>query len=1006
MRPPTDLPRRRRLRPARSRAGLLVLAAILFVLFISSRGIASFYTDYLWFGELKLTSVWRGVLWAKLGLGVVFTVVFFVLMYVNLWIADRIAPAFRPLGPEEEIVERYHEVVGARGGLVRTAIAGLFALIAGPGAASHWNEWILFRNHVPFHVNDAQFGRDVGFFVFELPFWRFVVGWMFAAIVIVLVVTAVAHYLNGGIRVQTPGQKVTPQVKAHLSVLLGVLALLKAAGYYFQQFELDFSTRGVVQGATYTDVKAQLPALKLLIGISIFAFVLFLVNISIRGWILPVLAVGLWVLTSVAAGAAYPAFIQSFRVNPEESKKEAPYIKRNIQATRAGLNIDVREKNMKNFAYDDKNLTAQSLVDNADTIRNVRLWDPKVLQLSYQRLQGLRTFYEFNDADIDRYNLDNRKTQVLIAARELNTAGVTSSSWVNRHLQFTHGYGAVLSPANAVTPEGDPELIVKDLPPTGDIPIDEPGLYYGENLEGYAIVKTQQAEVDFPQANGTNKTSTYRGTGGVVMNSVIKRAALALRFGDYNAFISGFITNKSRALYVRDIRARVRKVAPFLRYDNDPYPVLMKSPGDQKNRIFWVQDAYTVTNRYPYAEQASTDRLPTASGLNTSFNYVRNSVKVVIDAYNGSMKFYVVDEKDPLLKAYQKAFPKLFSPRSEMTDELRSHLRYPEDLFRIQTNAFGLYHITNPAEFYNKADAWDIAQDPGSGLVGSSGTTATTNAQGVVGPSRELRMDPYYLLMRLPGEQRTDFLILQPFVPTSKDDSRKNLTAFMVAKSDPQDYGQLEVFVMPRNSQVPGPALVDAQINQDPNISQQITLLGQASSGSRVRLGSLLVLPINQSLLFIRPLYLEAERTAQPQFKKAIVVYANRAVMKDTLREALVDLFGAAPETLEAKGGQTPTPGQPTPTVPGQPGQQPAALSPELQQLFERLRITLAAANDAKSKGNLTEFEAKYNEALAIAADIERALGVTASTPSPAPTPSATTTTAPPATTTTTAASA
>ena len=1003
MRPPTDLPRRRRFRPARSRTGLLVVLAVLFVLFISSRGIASFYTDYLWFGELELTSVWRGVLWAKLGLGVVFTALFFLLMYVNLWIADRIAPAFRPLGPEEEIVERYHEVVGARGGLVRTAISGLFALIAGPGAASHWDEWILFRNHVPFNVDDAQFGRDIGFFVFQLPFWRFVVGWMFAAIVIVLVVTAVAHYLNGGIRVQTPGQKVTPQVKAHLSVLLGVLALLKAAGYYLQQFELDFSTRGVVQGATYTDVKAQLPALKLLIGISIFAFLLFLVNIFIRGWILPVLAVGLWVLTSVAAGAAYPAFIQSFRVNPEESTKEAPYIKRNIEATRTALNIDVREKDMKNFAYDDKSLNAQGLVDNAETIRNVRLWDPKVLQLSYQRLQGLRTFYEFNDADIDRYDLNGRTTQVLIAARELNTAGVTSSSWVNRHLQFTHGYGAVLSPANAVTPEGDPQLIVKDLPPTGDIPIDEPGLYYGENLEGYAIVKTEQREVDFPQANGTNKTSTYRGTGGVEMNSVFKRAALALRFGDYNAFISGFVTDKSRALYVRDIRARVRKVAPFLRYDNDPYPVLMKAPDDGKNRIFWVQDAYTTTNRYPYAERASTDRLPTASGLNTSFNYVRNSVKVVIDAYNGSMKFYAVDSKDPVLKAYQKAFPKLFTPGSEMTDELRSHLRYPEDLFRVQTNAFGLYHITDPAEFYNKADAWDIAQDPGSGLVGSGGTTATTNAQGVVGPSRELRMDPYYLLMRLPGEQEEDFLILQPFVPTSRDDSRKNLTAFMVAKSDPQDYGQLEVFVMPRNSQVPGPALVDAQINQDPNISREITLLGQASSGSRVRLGSLLVIPINQSLLFIRPLYLEAERTAQPQFKKAIVVFANRAVMRDSLREALVELFGAAPETLEANAGQTPPPTEPE--VPGQPS---PVINEQLQQLFERLRITLAAANDAKSSGNLTEFEAKYNEALAIAGDIEAALGGPASTqPAAPPAPPVTTTTAaPPASPTTTAASA
>jgi uncharacterized membrane protein (UPF0182 family) len=977
-----------------------VVLAVLFVLFISSRGIASFYTDYLWFDELELSSVWRGVLGAKVGLGVVFTVAFFVLMYVNLWIADRIAPAFRPLGPEEEIVERYHEVVGARGGIVRIAISALFALIAGPGAASHWNEWILFRNGVSFNVDDAQFGRDIGFFVFELPFWRFLVGWAFAAIVIILVVTAVAHYLNGGIRVQTPGQKVTPQVKAHLSVLLGVLALLKAGGYYLQQFELDFSTRGVVQGATYTDVKAQLPALRLLIGISIFAFLLFLVNIFIRGWILPVLAVGLWVLTSVAAGAAYPAFIQNFRVNPEESAKEAPYIKRNIEATRTALNIDVKKDFVKNFAYDDKNFNAQSLVDNAETIRNVRLWDPNVLQLSYQRLQGIRTFYEFNDADIDRYLLNGRTTQILISARELNAAGVSSSSWVNRHLQFTHGYGAVLSPANAVTPEGDPELVVKDLPPTGVIEIDQPGIYYGENLEGYSIVDTEQLEVDFPQQNGTNKTSRYKGKGGVKMDSLAKRAALALRFGDYNAFISGFITKDSRALYVRDIRERARKIAPFLRYDNDPYPVIIKSGG--QNRIFWVQDAYTTTTRYPYAQRASTDRLETASGLNTSFNYVRNSVKVVTDAYDGTMKFYVFDPKDPIVRAYEKAFPKLFSPRSEMSQELIAHLRYPEDLFRIQTNAFGLYHITEPNEFYNKADAWDIAQDPGSGVIGAGGTTQTTNAQGIVGPSRELRMDPYYLLMRLPGEEQEDFLILQPFVPTSKDDSRKNMSAFMVAKSDPEDYGQLEVFVMPRNFQVPGPALVDAQIKQDPEISREITLLGAAGSGSRVRLGSLLVIPVNQSLLFVRTLYVEAEGTAQPQLKKVIVVFANRAVMRDSLREALVELFGEdVPQTLEQGVGQTPPPETP----PGEtPPPQPTPLTPDLQLKFTQLRDALTAAETAKSTGKLAEFEARYNDALRIAREIETAIGVAS-----APTTTTTTTAPPPpaaTTTTTTGASA
>ena len=996
MRPPTDLPRRRRLRPARSRAGLLIVAAILFVLVISLRGLAGFYTDYLWFDELGLTSVWRGVLGAKVGLGVLFTALFFVIMYANLWIADRIAPAFRPLGPEEEIVERYHEVVGSRAGAVRLGIAGLFALIAGPGATSHWSEWILFRNGVSFGEDDAQFGRDIGFYVFQLPFWRFLVGWLFAAVVIAFVVTAVAHYLNGGIRVQTPGQKVTPQVKAHLSVLLGVLALLKAAGYYLQTFELNFSTRGVVQGATYTDVKAQLPALKLLIGISLFAFGLFLVNIFIRGWILPVLAVGLWALTSVAAGAAYPAFIQNFRVNPNESTKERPYVARNIRATRTALNINVTEGNRKDFAADDKLDATGVFVENSETIRNVRLWDPGELQRSFQRLQGSRQYYEFNDADVDRYELGGQTTQVLISARELNLAGIPSSSWVNRHLVYTHGFGAALAPANESTPEGDPQLVVKDLPPVssrGAPELESPGLYYGENLTGYAVVKTEQKEVDYPNESGGNQLSTYAGTGGVKMDSIFRRAALALRFGDYNAFVSGFVKGDSRALYIRDIRDRVRKVAPFLKYDSDPYPVIIPDE-DKKNRIFWVQDAYTTTNRYPYSQRADTDRLPQTSGLNSSFNYVRNSVKVVTDAYNGSMKFYVFDPEDPIIRAYQKAFPKLFSPRSEMSTELEKHLRYPEDLFRVQTNAYGLYHVTDAADFYARADVWEIAQDPGSGIVGTTGgASVTTNAQGVAGPARRLRMNPYYLLMRLPGEEDEDFLILQPFVPASADDSRQNLSAFMVAKSDPDDYGQLEVFEMPRNSQVSGPAQVDAQINQDTTISEQITLLGARSGGSSVRLGSMLVIPINQSLLYVRPLYVEAESegSAQPQLKRVIAVFADRAVMKPTLQEALDELF---------PGG--PTPQEPPPTEPTDPNQPPPeGIDEQVQLLSAQLAEKLTAADQALAQGNLGEFETLYREARDIAAKLEEALNGTAPT-----TTTTTTTTTPGATTTTTAASA
>ena len=977
MRAPTDMPRPRK-PPNRLGVALIgVAAAALLVGAVSLRGIAGFYTDYLWFDELDLTSIWKGVLGAKIALGIVFTVVFFVLAWVNLAIADTIAPKFRPMGPEEQVVERYHEVVGPRAGLVRIGMALVFALIAGPGVAGQWNSWILFRNHVSFGVEDPQFGRDIGFFVFQLPFAKFLVDWLFAAFVIILVISAAAHYLNGGIRFQTPLQKVTPQVKVHLSVLLAVLALLKAVGYYLQRFELVYSNRGVVQGAGYTDIKAQLPALQLLIVISLFACVLFLVNILRRGWVLPVAAVGLWALVSVAAGTAYPAFVQKFRVQPTESVKERPYIDRNIQSTRAAY--DLGDIKVNPFDYDE-NLQASDLEDNSETIRNVRLWDPDVLQRTYARLQEIRQFYRFNDVDIDRYTVAGRTTQILVAARELNTSGIPSASWINQHLVYTHGYGAVASPANAVAPDGNPDLLVKDLPPQGQagFQVTQPAVYYGQGLDGYAVVKTKQPEIDFTQANGTNQTGTYGGTGGVEMNSWLRRAAFALRFGDFNALISDFVTPESKALYIRNIDERVRKAAPFLRYDSDPYPVLFN------NRIMWIYDAYTTTSRYPYAQDADSSRLQNRSGLNSNFNYVRNSVKVVIDAYDGTMKFYVVDPADPLVKAYAKAFPKLFTDGADMDPGLRAHLRYPEDLFRVQTNMYGRYHMTDASAFYNNTDAWDIAQRPGA--VASAATAI--GPAGPVTPAREDRMTPYYLLMRLPGEEKEEFLILQPFVPFSRDDSRKDLTAFMVAKSDPDNYGQLEVFEMPRQLQIDGPALVNARINQEPDISREITLLGSPGRGSRVILGSMLLIPVQQSLLYIQPLYVESEATPLPQLKRVIVVHGDKVVMKPSLQESLTMIFGSAPSTLE----QTPISG--APVVPPSPdGPSPGAdtgtplVAPTVASLLAEAETHFQAAENALRSGDLATYQREVNLARDISRRATESLSPT-TTAAPPPPPS------------------
>jgi uncharacterized membrane protein (UPF0182 family) len=955
---------------------LVLVAAALFLILVSLRGIAGFYTDYLWFDELALTSVWRSVLGTKIALGLIFTLLFFALLWANLAIADLIAPTFRPLGPEEQLIERYHDAVGQRAGLVRAAVAAAFALIAGPGAAGQWDSWTLFRNHVSFETPDALFGKDLGFFVFQLPFAKFVVDWLFASLVIVAIITAVAHYLNGGIRFQTPMQKVTPQVKAHLSVLMAVLAILKAVDYYLEKYELVYSTRGVVQGAGYTDVNAQLPAMQLLLGISLIAAALFIYNIFRRGWVLPVIALGLWAMVSVVVGAAIPAAVQQFRVQPTESSRERPYIDRNIRATKAAFGL--RDVRMNSFEADNT-ITSAELDSNKATIENVRLWDPdpEILGETYNRLQQIRNFYRFNDVDIDRYVVDGRVRQELISARELNIDGIPSQSWVNQHLVYTHGYGAVITPSSAVEPDGKPALRLKDLPPVGTPKIDQPAIYYGQVMSGYAIVKTNQREIDYTESDGTNHTTEYNGDGGVKIDSFLRRAALSLRFGDINPLISSFVTSESRAIYVRDIDERVRKAAPFLRFDSDPYPVIYQG------KIQWIYDAYTTTSRYPYSQAADTNRLSPSSDLNANFNYVRNSVKVLIDSYTGKMTFYVVDQADPVIKAWRNAFPKLFTDGLEIDPELRRHFRYPEDMFRVQTNMFGRYHIADANDFYNNTDAWDIAQEPGA-VSTATPLVPATNAAGQPTRAREPRMDPYYLFMRLPNETTEDFLLLQPFVPRSRDDSVKVLSAFMVAKSDPNNYGELEAYVMPRSGQVDGPAIVNARINQQPEVSQQITLLNTA--GSKVRLGNLLLIPIEQSLLYIRPLYVEAEGTPVPQLKKVIVVSGDRVVIRDSLREAMTTLFpGSSPATLEQQGPGATAPPATTPPPGGGATPLPPTFT-SINDLLGEATARFTAAEEALKAGDLAAYQRATNEAKDLVRRATEAARATAAAP-PATTP-------------------
>ena len=920
---------------------LVGLVAVVLAL-LSARSVAGFYTDYLWFDSVGFTSVWKGLLWAKVGLVVLFIALAFGIVWLNLFIADRLAPRVRPPGPEEDALAPINAWFDRRPVLARLLAAALPALFVGGGVSRHWADWILFRNRVDFGVTDPQFGRDVGFYVFQLPFASFVIDWLFGALVVATLMTLAGHYRTGGIRMQVPGRYVAPAVRGHVSILLGVMALLRAVSYSFDRFEITFSTRGVVDGATYTDVHANLPALNLLIAISVLATVLFVVNARLRGWVLPGIAVGLWMLVAVVVAGAYPAFIQRFRVEPAESVREAPYIERNIAATREALGLG--DVTVRPFAYDEQ-LSGEALQKNAETIRNVRLWDPHVLGRTYQRLQEVRTFYRFTDVDIDRYAIGGGATQTMLSARELNPESLPADTWENRHLAFTHGYGAVMSPANAVTADGQPDFLVKDIPPHGNPPIAEPRLYHGESIGGFAIVNSGRDEIDYVKADGTAVTNRYEGRGGVGIGSVLRRAAFALRFADINPLISGFMTPESKILYIRDIRERVQTAAPFLHYDADPYPVLLDG------RIVWLMDAYTTTHRYPYAQRAERDRLGSASGLNHDFNYVRNSVKVAIDAYHGDMTFYRIDLDDPIAAAYAKAFPELFAGPDAVSDELRAHFRYPEDLFRVQTNMWGRYHIGDPKEFYSQSDRWNIAQDPGT--ANPTAAPPPGPGQPAVAPG-ERRMDPYYLLMRLPDAPKLEFLMLQPFVPFSDDDTRRELSAFMVAKGDPEGYGKLEVFVMPRDRQVDGPAIVNARINQEPEVSQLITLLSRA--GSEVLQGNLVIIPVEQSLIYIRPLYVQATgANAVPELKKVIVAFGDRIAIRDTFKDALQAVFGAAPETLEEGPGGDATGGETTPP--------PGDISSEARRLLDQAAQAFADADAALRAGDPVEYARKVQEA-------------------------------------------
>lgn len=868
-------------RPGRGRVFAVVLILTILVLLASLRGILTLYTDYLWFDDLGRTSVWTGILGAQIMLSVVFVAIFFVLAWINLVIADRIAPALRPPGPEEELLVRWHDTVGARNGLIRFVIAGFFALVAGAGAAAEWNDWILFNNPIDFGAVDPVFGRELSFYVFRLPFLTFVVNWFFAAFIIIGIITGIWHYINGGIRIQTVDRRATPQVKAHLSVILAILALLKAADYYLQRFELLTSTQGFRRGAFFTDLNASLPAIQLLLLISLFSVLLLVANIWRRGWAWPSVAVGLWALVAVLAGGVYPAVVQQLQVSPDQLTRERDFIERNIDATRNGLGLgNVIDGD---FQFSDELLTREEVLANPGAFSNVGLLDPRVIDDSFTRnQQDIEIYSTFSErVDVDRYEIDGDLRPVVVAAREI--ANDPNVSWQVRHANRTHGYGFVLAPANGFNNNGEPFFLIGDTPQENaledTVVIDQPQIYFGEGVDHYAVTGTTEAESDFIQG------FSYDGDGGVPMNSLFSRVSFAFRFGAIEPLISGIITEDTEVLFARDVTDRARRVAPFLQYDSNPYPIILNGG------VSYVIDAYTTSDQFPYAEFADVGQLGPDADLLRNFNYVRNSVKVVVDGYDGSVDFYVVDRDDPLLAAYRQAFPEIFRDASEMPEELSTHLRYPEDLFKIQTAMWGRYQLDNITEFFTGDLSWAIASNPGDTEGSDAVPTISDSANGQI-ISSITPVDPYYQVTQLPDEDELSFVLSRTFVPLGLPE----LKAYFVARVDENGVPEIRQYELSAGENVSarGPVQIDEILNSDPEISEESTELDQ--SGSEFVAGNLIPLLVEDAVVYVRPFYVRLEREAvtditEPQVQFVAVVQEQTLGFGPTYEAALSELY-------------------------------------------------------------------------------------------------------------------
>ncbi|MGH3731988.1 MAG: UPF0182 family protein [Acidimicrobiales bacterium] len=949
MRSSTDVPQRpRRLGRLSRRFWIGIILIVILVGFLSLRNLAVLWTDEMWFSSVGLSNVFSTLFLIKVGLGLTFGAIFFFIMWGNLLLTDRFGARDLSFDPEDEVVRRYQNIVRPYARRIYAAIAVLMGLVAGLNATGQWNNYILFTHSQSFHKVDPLFHKDLGFYVFTLPFVSFVITWFLVVLIIAFVVTAGFHFLNGGIRTTKVSPRVSSRVKAHLSVIGAAIALMKAAGYLIAKWELVNSTNGYVQGATYTDIHARMPALTILFWLSLAATAILLYNVRSRGWSLPVVAVGLWAFVALVIGVLYPTFLQALKVSPNQESLEAPYIQRNIDATRSAFGLDdVRYHSFAGAA----SITASEIKTDMATLNNIRLWDPSnsISLESVTRRQSIRSYYTFANLSVDRYYINGKLTPVLIGARNLDSADLPSNSWVNQHLQYTHGIGAAVVAANQVdSSTGNPVFVVSNIPPqsTNGLPtLTQPDIYFGINLNGWVVANTKQPELDYEVNSGaqagTPVDTHYKSTGGVPVRGIFSRFALALRLGDFNFLISNQITSKSRVMFVRDVRQMAEKAAPFLSFDSQPYAVIANG------EVQYVLDGYTTTTQYPYSENASNLDIGTG-GLPGSFNYARNAVKVVVNAYTGSMKFYVNDPNDPIIKAYRSAFPSMFLPMSAMPSTIRTHLRYPQDLFSVQAATFGRYHITKASAFYSASDRWEVSPTTGAGSPSNTlAKTVTSNAAGQITSVSNTPMSPVFQVGSLPNADQQQLLESIDYVPSGNSSTVQNLTAFMVATSDPDDYGQLNVYETPRSTTVTGPLQADSEIEQASLVSTKISLLDQ--HGSEVLLGNILTVPLDSTVLYIRPMYTTSSSNPLPQLRYVIAVFNQEVSIEPTLDAALSSVFGAS-----VSGATTPPPSKTKTKTP------PKSTATAQQDLREA-SADYSNAQTALSKGDLGLYQQDVN---------------------------------------------